>query len=515
MTFRLVGLMSIVLLLCLATFAFTMEHYQEEVMTELAKTVSEVGKATFHSIEGRKEVYVSNGVVAVSPGCPAPIKEKVIDKLEQRSEEDRHIFVMTSTITDKGSDAEQSVIEVFETAPGAANGERQATFRIVYADAISVVGDPEHEMRLRIPVSGMVVDSGQPSAGQLERVWFEEKKDQDLQEILLPIPTSDYKELFASFGRKSMILFCGVFAIGILLSTGLASRFTRPVRRLDAGIRRLADGDLDVQVLVRGKDEVARLGLAFNEMTRRLRAGRERARQLTRREKLEALGRLGAGVAHDVRNPLHSIGLTLQHLEETCRPEQDDRSQKFDRSIGIIKEEIRRLDRLVENFLRFARSDREARRLVDPASIVEETASLVRKEAEWRKIKIELETNRPLPMIEVDTESVRSSLLNLVLNSFEAMPEGGNLKIAVRGSDDAVCVKVSDTGIGIPETELERVFEFAYSTREGGSGLGLAMVHQCVVEEHAGQVRLESEEGSGTTVILEFPAPGTATEDES
>ena len=135
-------------------------------------------------------------------------------------------------------------------------------------------------------------------------------------DLHFPIPVGQYEELFKTIRSQSLFVFLGVFVVGMVLSTGLATRFTRPVRKLDAGIRRLSGGDLDVVIDARGSDEIGRLAATFNEMAAKLRATREREKDMVRREKLSALGRLAAGVAHDVRNPLHSIGLTLQHAAE-------------------------------------------------------------------------------------------------------------------------------------------------------------------------------------------------------
>jgi signal transduction histidine kinase len=300
-------------------------------------------------------------------------------------------------------------------------------------------------------------------------------------------------------------MFLGVFLVGSVLSASLAARFTRPVRRLDAGIRRLGEGELEVEVDVNGGGEMGRLGRAFNEMARRLRLNRERERELTRREKLSSLGRLASGVAHDVRNPLHSIGLTLQHLQETGRPADPGRAEEFDRSLAIIREEIGRLDRLVDNFLRFARSSPRPREELDLALLLRETVRLVEKQAERLEIRLEVVVEGEPRRVLADAEAIRSALLNLVLNGFEAMPRGGTLTLSLREAGGEVQVEVADTGEGIAEEDREKVFDFAYTTRDGGHGLGLAMVHQAVVEGHGGRVSLESAPGEGTRVLLAFP----------
>jgi len=360
---------------------------------------------------------------------------------------------------------------------------------VIRVEDVRAEVDPAHGTLLRIPTIG--------ESEQDRMEWTEE--------IVLPIPTGEFHGLFAAFRTRTLILFLGVLLVGTVLSASLAARFTRPIRRLDAGIRRLTGGDLEVEVEATGGDEMGRLGRAFNEMTRRLRASRDREREVKRREQLSALGRLAAGVAHDVRNPLHSIGLTLQHLQEAAPPEDPGRRQEFERSIGIIREEISRLDGLVENFLQFARTDRRAKVAIDLGQLLRETLRLVEREAERRGVRIEVVAPGAVPPVPGEVESIRSSILNLILNSFEAMESGGTLTLTIRGADREVELEVADTGHGIPAEDQDRVFEFAYTTREGGHGLGLAMVHQVVVEDHGGRVALESRPGEGTCVRLGFP----------
>ena len=157
------------------------------------------------------------------------------------------------------------------------------------------------------------------------------------------------------------------------------------------------------------------------------------------------------------------------------------------------------------SFLRFARSDRRERQPLDLGELLRETARLVAKEAEWRGVTVEAEIEGEIPPVTADVESVCSSVLNLVLNSFGALERGGKVTLTTRSAGDEVQVVVADDGEGIPEKDQERVFEFAYTTRDDGHGLGLAMVHQCVVEDHGGRVSLESRPGEGTRVLLAFP----------
>jgi len=542
MTLRLVALMSVVLLLSLAAFGLVIGLYQDQVMAEVARTASEVGRAALRTFEytvdssgkpvppPREFAWMS--APAEPPGAATRVEDEVVVRrigtgAAAPGAMDGPYETKKATIVGPKSGSMSALVCTSDSGTGTslncfhAEGDAMVEIQnqlLVDVDEVHAESDPSGGMVLKIrtfrpdsaswqPAS--VPAEGAPPTDGLHEVIFTRHDD-----IRLPIPVQEYETLFARLRERSLWLFLGVFALGTVLSAGLASRFTRPMRRLDAGIRRLSAGDLDVEVPARGNDEVARLGRAFNDMARSLRRNRQRAREMVRREKHSALGRLAAGVAHDVRNPLHSIGLTLQHLHDACRPETTERAEEFDRSVEIIRGEIRRLDRMVGTFLGFARSEARPRGSVDLCELLTETERLVHKEAEWRYVDVKLDLERGLPSVQADGEAIRSALLNLVLNSFEAMPRGGTLTLRLARSEDAALLEIADTGEGIPEEDQDRVFEFAFSTKERGSGLGLAMVHQCVVEDHGGRVTLDSRPGGGTRVRIFLPLEAVVREEE-
>lgn len=609
MTHRLIALMSLVLLLCLATFAFATKHYHDEIMDEVQQTVAEVGQMTFRSLDDADSAAAAfvkrkDGVFPVAPsdagargyamfdrsrgpndgteadtGAARWLGSTADDRMREIAERvgsARRLIVLTERLAvadaagdvaletrtllcDPGNDCRieerigddtvgrSRIIAIDSIRAEPTPGENAFVLRIptmlagaVEADAdagahahgtdLVMVGEPPAPIRgaeatVRVERHGEPGDgaSGGAATGSLAAdaedaiaesagafdfaVEFQHRAD-GLEDIVLEVPTGDYRELLADLRGKSVALAGVVFAVGLVLTAGVASRFTRPARRLDAAIRRLSEGDLDVEVPVRGKDELARLGHAFNTMTARLRASRRREREMTRRDKLSALGRLAASVAHDVRNPLHSINLTLEHLNDTGRPEREDARREFDRSLGIIRGEIRRLDGLVGNFLRFAAGRSSDRERVALGSLLRETVRLVEKEAEWRGITLEVDDDGRAPAVDADLESLRSAILNLVLNGFEAMPEGGHMRVALGRDGEGARLEIADDGVGIPKEDLERIFDFGYSTREGGSGVGLSIVHQCVVEDHGGGIRIDSKPGRGTCVTLSLPAAG-------
>ncbi|HKQ60859.1 MAG TPA: ATP-binding protein [Candidatus Polarisedimenticolaceae bacterium] len=523
MTFRLVTLMSVVLLLSLAAFGLLMGHYQDQLLDESARMVKTGVSAALQTFEatapdaavwrGRGETQAEFEHVFILRTGQGPGTAAGPHRPEGVAVE-RFLNVRCSA-DDKGADCQRLRRQVEQRMP-ALQGSAQRVEYVVRLDEVRAESEPD-QGRLLLTIPRFVTPD--PQAAETRNVAITvdtaDARPGRREDLRLPIPLADYQHTLAAIRSRSLGLFVGVFAVGTLLSAGLAARFTRPVRRLDAGIRRLSEGDLGARVEVRGRDEIARLGRAFNEMAARLEAARERDRELVRRDKLSALGRLAAGVAHDVRNPLHSIGLTLQHLRETSRPHEDERAAEFDGALELIRGEIRRLDQLVTNFLQFARSDRRVRRQVDLVELLHETARLVAKEAEWRRVRVLLDVESDVPSFLADGEALRASILNLVLNSFEAMPRGGTLTLALRSAPGMLQLEVADTGEGIAEQERERVFDFAYTTRESGSGLGLAMVHQCVVEEHGGRIALDSRLGEGTRVVLSLPLSGAVLEQAS
>lgn len=518
MTLRLVALMGVILLLSLAAVGLLVNFYQEQFMSEVQSTAAHVGRTALRTLQSSGESSIEIRSPETLPAEIGSLQHVVTSSSEDGdvTVHERLVYADGSWPTElPGEQLQRRLSQCLAHTTAIDEVERM----IIDVDGVHAISDPRLGLVLKMtqfmPAEMEMIDVAEAGGREATVQSLQESVDGNLffaerNEIAMPI-RGNYAELFGRLRGRSLVLFMGVFLVGIALSAWLAARFTRPIRRLDAGIRRLSEGDLDVEVEAAGQNEIGRLSRAFNEMAGKLRRNRDREREMVRRERLSALGRLAAGVAHDVRNPLHSIGLTLQHLDDAARPERPEARREFERSLDIIRGEIKRLDGLVGNFLRFARSERRQRQRVDPPALFHELARLLEKEAERRKVKIELEIAAPAPAVDADNESLRSTILNLVLNSFEASENGGQVKLTSAMVDDEWMVEVSDSGQGIPAEELEHVFDFAYSTKEGGNGLGLAMVHHTVVEEHGGRVTLDSTPGEGTTVRLYFP---TAEESE-
>jgi signal transduction histidine kinase len=229
-----------------------------------------------------------------------------------------------------------------------------------------------------------------------------------------------------------------------------------------------------------------------------------------RRMRLAAFSRLAAQIAHEIRNPLASIALNTELLEEELSGGARDRAEMA-ALVASIKVEAERLQALTDEYLTFARLP-EAERLIQPLNpIVADLARFVEREARQRQITILLALAPDDPAACVDARQIRQAVLNLLRNSLEAMPGGGriDLRTAVRG--DEVVIEVADTGPGIPEDRLDAVFEPFYSTKPHGTGLGLALVRR-IVGEHGGRIEVESAGGASIRLVLPLASPDARTE---
>jgi len=224
-------------------------------------------------------------------------------------------------------------------------------------------------------------------------------------------------------------------------------------------------------------------------------------------DKLAALHTLSAGVAHELRNPLSAMDLNLHLLEEELK-ERASLPEQGARYLYILNAECRRLSVILDNFMKFARPGSVGLREVTISALIEHIIALMQFEAEERKIRLERQVEEPLPSVLGDETAISQVLVNVVVNAFHAMPNGGLCRIAaeVRHANGThwLVVSVKDTGVGIKKEELARVFEPFYTTKSSGTGLGLAIAYR-IMEDHGGTIQVSSTTGNGTTVVMTFP----------
>jgi len=246
--------------------------------------------------------------------------------------------------------------------------------------------------------------------------------------------------------------------------------------------------------------------ILFHNQNRHLARIEEMSRRLRQSERLSSLGKLAAGVAHEIRNPLNAISIASQRLQREYLPEDKGRREDFLRKTGVIRDEIRRLNDIVEEFLNFSRRDKLELRDYPVEEILRKLVSLVEEEANVKGITIRKEWSRSASPVPMDVDKFQQALLNILKNAMESITGEGTITVAVgRPENGTVGIRISDTGAGLPPEEIERIFNPEYTTKEKGLGLGLPIAHE-IIRGHGGEIRVESRVGSGTTFEIRLPA---------
>ena len=217
--------------------------------------------------------------------------------------------------------------------------------------------------------------------------------------------------------------------------------------------------------------------------------------------KLTALGRLTSGVAHEVKNPLNAMMIHLEIVKEKL----DVPPEQVKQSLEVIGSEIRRLDRVVQGFLKFIRPEELSLKLLDVNALLKDVVALL--ETEWQKdgIRFAFQFDPTLPLMAADEELLRQAFLNILLNACQAMPTGGTVAISTeQEGGEIVRVSIADTGVGIPPEDIDKIFHLYYTTKPGGSGIGLSLVYR-VAQMHDGSIEVSSKVGRGTTMVVRLP----------
>lgn len=320
------------------------------------------------------------------------------------------------------------------------------------------------------------------------------------------------KSAAARRAAQPLIYMLGVLLVSSLITFFLVWRFTRPIADLSLAARQVADGNLLVRVPEFRNDELGRLSANFNEMTAELEKKRELEAQLQQAEKSAVVGRLGAAIAHEIRNPLNYINLTLDHLRSKYAPDEPERRKTFEKLTSQLKAEVARINQQISDFLNYSRPTKANLQPIDARKVIEDSLRIVEPQAEEKNVTIGVVEHENVPKILGDAEFLRSVFNNLFINALQAMEtSGGRLNIKILPGESGKCVKfeISDTGNGISPENLSKIFEPYFSTKETGTGLGLAIVHK-IVEIHNGTVEIDSTQGKGTKFTVKLPkAEGT------
>jgi signal transduction histidine kinase len=312
---------------------------------------------------------------------------------------------------------------------------------------------------------------------------------------------------------RNQILFMGVLTVlvGMVGSLLLGRSISRPIKNLVKSARAISQGDLDVKLEVTSKDEVGVLTAAFRDMAEALKRNID---ALIRAEQLMTMGKMAAGLAHEIKNPLEAIKGSAVYLEGKYA--QDKTITKFTR---IIKDEIHAVVELIDDYLQYARPTNPRFASKDMNAAIEETLKLAENLIEQNHIDLHKGLAPGLPFVLADAIQMKQVFMNLILNAIEAMPAGGTLSIRTyldrasmsdqNGTSNSsnIVIEFSDTGKGIRGEHLEKIFDPFHTTKEKGSGLGLS-ISQGIIERHNGRIFVNSQEGEGSVFRIVVPAHG-------
>jgi two-component system NtrC family sensor kinase len=287
----------------------------------------------------------------------------------------------------------------------------------------------------------------------------------------------------------------------VVLVTFRVYRLLQPLKKLVASTLRIGSGDYSERVQVEAQDELGQLAREFNKMAQ---AVEERERALVRSERLAAAGRIASHLTHEVRNPLNAIALNTELLEEELTALPQESRQEAESICRAVQREVDRLTEITEEYLQFARMPKPQLEHEDVNQLLSALLSFMDKELAEASIEVERQLASALPPVLGDENQLRQVFLNLLRNAGEAMAGGGALTITTEQRGQRVVVCIRDSGVGIASDDLTQIFDPFFSTKQGGTGLGLALTQQ-IVNEHGGTVEVESRQGEGTTFKVSLP----------
>jgi signal transduction histidine kinase len=300
----------------------------------------------------------------------------------------------------------------------------------------------------------------------------------------------------------------GVVLTGLFVTFALSSRVLRRIQRVEGAAQAIGEGNLNARVADPSQDEIGRLGTAFDHMAERLAAAnadREKTFQkLAHSEKLWAVGRLAAGVAHEINNPLSGVLHCVEALQKNDRDEAKRRVY-----YGLVTDGVTRAQRVVRQLLEYSKEHELEAAEVHLGDLLPRVLGMLAPALEQARVQVDFESAAELPTIRADAHALEQVFLNLVLNAADAMPSGGEIEVSLRHAGDFVVVRVEDDGCGIGPESLGKIFDPFYTTKagHGGSGLGLS-VSLGIVERHGGRIEVESEPGEGTAFEVFLPVRG-------
>lgn len=431
--------------------------------------------------------------------------DEIIGSLPEPLLNDKNVRVKNILVVDDDGNVLDSVIPEFNPREREDNTRRYVQFKDIQLlplrGAVQFRND-QQQLPSWIPPS-TTADFGEAGA-----FYFPVQTDKGRRFIIVVLDSAHtLTNVLEKQSSRSALYTLAVLFVTTLVTGFFVWRFTRPIKELSTAARQVAGGNFDVQVPADRLDEMGTLASAFNEMTAKLGRARELETQLHQAEKGAVVGRLAAAIAHEIRNPLNYINLTLDHLRSSFAPGDEKKRATFIQLTAQLKTEVARINRHISDFLKYSRPSKLELQDVDIRVEAEDALRLIEGRADECGIKTSIVQDGLLPRVMADRESLRSVFTNLMINAVEAIDgEGGTVAIRLSNAGpNSVKVEVVDSGCGIAAHDISKVFEPYFSTKDTGTGLGLAIVKKAV-DDHGGTISVASKEGSGTTFTIILPA---------
>ena len=328
-------------------------------------------------------------------------------------------------------------------------------------------------------------------------------RGEDLGTFLLLTSRQELSSLEATVVRNAVATGFIVLLISVVAAWIIARRITGPVEKLSSAADQIASGAWDTRVEIESEDEVGKLATHFNQMTAELITQRDR---LVQSERVAAWRELARRLAHELKNPLFPLQITVENLLRAREQHPDQFEEVFHESTGTMLAEIGNLKTIIGRFSDFSKMPTPEMHKVDLNALLKDTVKLFEPQLPktGSGISVKVDLDAALPIIEADPVLLRRVLENLLLNAVDAMPNGGMLTLQTEQLTSSVAVEVSDTGVGILGEEADRLFTPYYTTKQHGTGLGLAIA-QSVISDHNGKISVRSKPGEGTTFRIELP----------
>ncbi|MBI5739353.1 MAG: HAMP domain-containing protein [Nitrospirae bacterium] len=349
-------------------------------------------------------------------------------------------------------------------------------------------------------------DIGQPvtGEGQVYNVMIPVVSgEKHLGYINLTLNTEDFSVFLHTSAMRRIVAALLIFGIGIVLAIFLATRYTKPIDAVVEAARQVAAGNLDQQLDTKRKDEIGVLARSFNNMMGKLREERELREKLRKAEHLAGIGQVAQNIAHEIKNPLNFISLSIDHMKEHYKPVDPADARKFGSLVENMKGEIQRLSKFAESFLGYGKPIGLNLQNAGIGKIIDDVLEIVSARARECNIYIKREYTT-LPELFIDPEFIKTCIYNLVINAFEAMPRGGDLSVIAEASSSRLSLSIDDTGTGVSEEQVSKIFEPFFTTKSRGLGLGLSFTKR-IIEEHGGKISFERKDTKGSRVTIILP----------